>query len=335
MLKSREGFTLTEALATVIIVGLVTCILASGIALATRQYTQTMSMSEGQMLYSSLQKILETELGYTSSYTSDGNNEDGGVNVTGFSSKHYKAKSDDNATGSLNPVATENVCTLADGDSGVTIQDMNVPGRLAMCSADGKVTNPFLGTGSYNYGLQAYVGKLTYNKGKRMFTVGLGITKNGDTASPLIYETFTVRALNLDMPSGGSNTGGSGSIITEYGIPAVSYPDVSPAGGLSITRGSVYYYRGTYYVATTEATFHEYYFKTPADADVSYLFAVLPASPTIIDSSFFDESGRSSALRSGMVFKNGNDLYLRTNSSEWGQSPLYDTSANWVKIQTG
>ena len=103
--RARGGFTISEALATVLIVGLVSIILAGGIVLATRHYTQSMSASEGHMLYSSLQQILETELSYTSTYTysSSAENVD---SVTGFSSRHYKAKSEDASSGSVTPIAT-------------------------------------------------------------------------------------------------------------------------------------------------------------------------------------------------------------------------------------
>lgn len=195
--KPRGGFTLTEALATVIIVGLVSAILAGGIALATKHYTQSMSASEGRMLYSSLQQILETELSYTSTYTYSSRSAAGVDSVTGFSSKHFKAKSDEASSGSATPIATENLCTLADGDAGVTIQSMSTPGRLAMCSADGKVTNPFLGTGAYNYGLQASISEFTYNTATGFFTVRLVISRgSGDDTDTVVDESFSVRGMN-------------------------------------------------------------------------------------------------------------------------------------------
>lgn len=194
---AKGGFTISEALATVLIVGLVSIILAGGIALATRHYTQSMSASEGRMLYSSLQQILETELSYTSTYTYSSRSAENVDSVTGFSSRHYKAKSEDASSGSVTPIATENLCTLLEGDAGVTIQSVGTPGRLAMCSADGKVTNPFLGAGAYNYGLQASISQITYNTATGFFTVRLVISQgSGGDAAVVVDEPFSVRGMN-------------------------------------------------------------------------------------------------------------------------------------------
>lgn len=194
----KAGFTITEALATVVIVGLVTAILAGGIGLATSQYTKSMSNSEAQMLYSSLQKILDTELRFTKTYVADA-----GGNVTGFESKHYKAKEIDQG-GTAVAKETSALCTVPVGGDGKTANEPGTPGMLGMASAlgQGAVTNTFLGSGAYNYGLKACVKSLTYESGSRCFKVRLAITQGSDEASPLVDETFTVRALN--NPQSGS-----------------------------------------------------------------------------------------------------------------------------------
>lgn len=184
------GFTLTEALATVIIVGLVTSILAGGIALATRQYTQSMSNSEAQMLYSSLQKILDTELRFTGTIETDASGK-----VIGFESKHYKAKKEGE-----DPIGTSKLCSIPADSDGTIAQDPSTPGQLGMASAlgSGVVTNTFLGSGAYNYGLLASVHSLTYSKDRKCFTVNLVISQgSGSDALTLVDETFTVRALNV------------------------------------------------------------------------------------------------------------------------------------------
>ena len=197
-LKQRSGFTITEALATVIIAGLVTSILAGGIALATKQYTQSMSNSEAQMLCSSLQKILDTELRFTSTISTSGSAVNGEYAVTGFESKHYKAK-DTSTGGAASYTATSVLCTVAEGENGTVIQTPDNPGQLAMASsiANDAVYNPFLGSGAYNYGLEASVEKLTYNESGKYFTVELAISQgSGNDTSTLVSETFTVKALN-------------------------------------------------------------------------------------------------------------------------------------------
>ena len=195
---SNVGFTITEALATVIIVGLVTAILAGGIGLATSQYTKSMRSSESQMLYSSLQKILDTELRFTKTYAADASG-----NITGFESKHYKAKEIDQG-GIAVKKETSALCTVPVGGDGKTANEPTTPGMLGMASAIGQgvVTNTFLGSGAYNYGLEACVKSLTYDAAGRCFKVRLAITQGSDDANPLIDETFTVRALN--NPQSGS-----------------------------------------------------------------------------------------------------------------------------------
>ena len=191
-LKCRAGFTLTEALATVIIVGLVTSILASGIALASRQYVQSMSVSEAQMLYSSLQKILDTELRFTSNFAADAYG-----NVTSFESKHYIAKGTAGSEGGLTP--TKVLCTVPSGSNGSKATVPTEPGLLGMASGigDNVVTNLFLGEGVYNYGLEASVTRFIFNEDTGFFELTLIISKGSDDDKQVFAEgSFTVRALN-------------------------------------------------------------------------------------------------------------------------------------------
>lgn len=200
MLGRVQGFTLTEALATVLIVGMVTAILAGGIGLASRQYTQQMASSEAQMLYSSLQKILDTELRFTKTITVQNGQ------VTGFFSKHYTAKTD----GESGLTGTSELCTVANGPNSTVAYSPSTPGQLGMASAIGAdvSVNTFLGEGSYNYGLQASIPSITYDAGGNYFTVNLMISKAGES---LVDETFTVYALNLsNVSSGGGSGSGSG-----------------------------------------------------------------------------------------------------------------------------
>lgn len=174
--RSERGFTITEALATIVIVGLVTSILASGIALATRQYAISMATSESQMLYSSLQRVIDTELRYTDKiYVENGE-------VVGFDSTHYYAK-DNNSTPYL--------CVTDDDGK---VKEGGEYGKLAFASGRGKeaLTNPLLGSGSYNYGLEASV-KITY--AEPYFTVKLSISNNGGKTT-LVDESFSVRSMN-------------------------------------------------------------------------------------------------------------------------------------------
>ena len=68
---------------------------------------------------------------------------------------------------------------------------------MASAISNNAVYNPFLGSGAYNYGLQACVTKLTYNQTGKYFSVVLEITQgSGSEAKTLEREEFTVKALN-------------------------------------------------------------------------------------------------------------------------------------------
>ena len=63
-IKNQRGFTLTEMLATLIILGLVTLCVASGIATAVRCYQDLMFESESRLLISSLDESIKDILRY-------------------------------------------------------------------------------------------------------------------------------------------------------------------------------------------------------------------------------------------------------------------------------
>lgn len=209
-LKQVAGFSLTEALTTVVIVGLVTTILAGGIGLATKQYTQQMSNAEAQMLYSSLQKILDTELRFVDEFKYDKTS----GKVTSFESKHYMAQQSVSNPGTMEP--TIYLCTIARMPGDVMVaQEPATPGQLAMASDYGldKAYNPLLPSAAYNYGLQASVKTFTYNSTGNYFTLNLTISRpDGETVDGqiLVDETFTVRPLNYSQTSSGGSGSGSG-----------------------------------------------------------------------------------------------------------------------------
>lgn len=186
--RSR-GFTITEALTTLIIVGLVTGILAGGVALATRQYAQSMSSSEAQMLYSSLQQILDTELRYAKTIVVS--NE--GAQLIGFHSKHYTAK-----TGTEGGNGAVLLCTTPGGVGSTEANPPSTPGQLGLATkiGQGAVVNTFLGEGAYNYGLQVRVTSFEYRKDERLFKIGLAVSR-GEDSTTLAGGTFTVHALNV------------------------------------------------------------------------------------------------------------------------------------------
>lgn len=247
-LGQTAGFTLTEALTTVIIVGLVTSILAGGIGLASKQYVQQVSNSEAQMLYSSLQKILDTELRFVETFTCDASG-----NVTDFESKHYMAQGKGNDPNTMEATTKLSTLTRLPGDVMIP-QIPSKPGQLAMATgyntADA-LYNLLLPSAAYSYGLQASVKEFTYNSASNYFTLRLVISRpDGETADGqvLIDKTFTVRPLNYSVtgsvptptpepePEGGSVT------IAAPGQTPTTFKVNTLVEGESVTQGSLYSY---------------------------------------------------------------------------------------------
>lgn len=186
-LKATAGFTLTEVLATVIILGLVASGVAMAVTVGSHQFTQSMANSESRMLFSTLQQDMKNDLSYTQTLFSDKTpSGDEVVYVTGYKSLHHGDKNDNLF---LKALDSEGSIAEPSGTSG----ELTSSGQLALCSADGKVKNRLLGKAAYNYGLTARVKSLTYDLKMKLFKVNLAI----DSADGvLVDETFSVKALN-------------------------------------------------------------------------------------------------------------------------------------------
>ena len=185
---ANAGFTLTEALATVIIVGLVTMVMAGGIALASKQFTQSIAHSQAQQLYSALAQTIDNDLRYTNTYYGSSDH------VTGYVSIAH-GMSDANKDIDIN----ERKLYLKTLSSSGEEQEDSVPGELALCnvSTEHSVKNRLVGRGSYNNGLKASVTSFTYDEKKRLFSITLVISRqSGDISTELLNKTFSVKALN-------------------------------------------------------------------------------------------------------------------------------------------
>ena len=182
-LKDTAAFTLTEVLATVIVIGLVSGGLATAVTVGARQFTRSMAMSESQMLCSSLRQDIENDLSYTKIVLGD----EASGDLTGYVSLHHADK-------------TQYLKLKALDDNGQPVNasgnDVTGEGQLALCSDDGKVKNRLLGKAAYNNGLKACVKKLQYIEDKRLYVVELAIYSDASGSEPLADETFSVKALN-------------------------------------------------------------------------------------------------------------------------------------------
>lgn len=180
--RSCVGFTLTEVLATVVVVGLVSGGLATAVSVGTKQFTRSMAMSESQQLFSMLRQDMDNDLKYATQYL-PGDDE---FHVTGYISPHHGDKD--------NPLY---LCAL--DDKGEVAEPTNSSltglGQLALCSENRKVKNRLLGKGSYNYDLRARVNSFTYDDTKKTYVIDLEIVQASLNES-LVHETFSVRALN-------------------------------------------------------------------------------------------------------------------------------------------
>lgn len=185
-LAARGGFTLTEVLATVIVIGLVSAGLATAISTGTRQFTRSMALSESQQLFSSLRQDIDNDLRYSPQYLEGADSSD----VVGYATLHHGDK-----TKSLFLKALDESGAVVEASSG----SVTGVGQLALCSADETVKNRLLGSGAYNYGLAARVNSFKYDSDAGEYIINLEIRQTSLNES-LVNETFTVRALNGASP---------------------------------------------------------------------------------------------------------------------------------------
>lgn len=260
LLRGTAAFTLTEALATVIIVGLATSMLASGVALASKHLASSMALSESSMLYATLEQVLINELSYTNTIFG-ADNGDGTYKVTGFVSKHYIAvdapdEGGEGAGGSGEGAAAGSGGAAGSGASGSTIPtyylkmvddsgaahpvdpSVNSYGQLAMCDESGSAVNRLLGDSSYNYNVVACVKSLTFDPKKKLFIVSLSIAQSTDLDNPLVDEVFTTRALNT-VYLGDTALTTPGNSSTNNPHPAK--PPTTPSGSFVVIGDGVTY----------------------------------------------------------------------------------------------
>ena len=172
---AKSGFTLTEMLATIIIVLLVSAGLVTTVGLALKQYDNSMRNSEASVLASTLKSIISNELEHTNVSTME---MDASGNVIAFESTDYALK---NSLSSFYAVdedksATSGYGQLFCGKKGDTSQ-----GSLVIASA------------SYTRGLGMKLKSITYNSTSKYFTVRFEV---GYDDTSLKTEEFSVRAMN-------------------------------------------------------------------------------------------------------------------------------------------
>lgn len=186
--KKNKGFTLTEMLCVVILLGLVSVGMVTGIDTGSRQFKKSVRISEATTLYTTLQTLLSNELRFTNLDTLQ---IDASNHVETFYSITYAIR--------------ENPTGLFVLDSNQEKADIpltnNEYGQLAI--GDGTTFNRLLGKSSYTHNLGAKA-SITYNSTGQYFTVDLDIGIVG-TNDSIVHKSFDVR--NLE----GKNSSGSGN----------------------------------------------------------------------------------------------------------------------------
>ena len=183
---SISGMTLGELMAALLIIALLTTGLVTSVGFATNQYKKSMTNSESQQLYSTLETVISKELRYTTQIAGEGIPQDmtdlewgTEYNVESFYSADYG-----------NTASLPHLYAL--DDEGNAMDDGM--GQLALCSDDGESeVKRLIGKADYNFGLRAQVTKLTFKSG--YFTVDLKVGLPGEDA--MVDQVFHVRALNL------------------------------------------------------------------------------------------------------------------------------------------
>lgn len=184
-MRDTAAFTLTEVLATVIVVGLVSAGLATAVTVGARQFSNSMALSESQMLLAALEQDIENDLKYATILYSD---EDSDVIVGYASGLHANEQGK-----ALKLMALDDNGDVIEPDEEGYITGV---GQLALCSKDLVVKNRLLGTGAYNYGLKARVEELKYDRSAKYFTLKVAVYADSAGGSIARGEEISIKSLN-------------------------------------------------------------------------------------------------------------------------------------------
>ena len=107
--RNEGGYTLVEALVTLLIVLLVTAGVAGGVAFAQRQFEQSIAISESKVLYSTLENAIRNEIAYADLVSVDGD-------AVRFTSMNYADESGEDPMWELATVDGESISTDGKGE---------------------------------------------------------------------------------------------------------------------------------------------------------------------------------------------------------------------------
>ena len=170
-LRSKKGMTLTEMLATTMILLLVTVGMTTAVTLASRSFVRSLRESEANELCSTLSVILESEIGNANTvWLADPVSGSDDQKVTEFLGKDYQS-------------ATYHSSLMSDAE-----------GRLIFANPlNTEQKRELLSPSSYPHGLEAQVDKFTYNQTSQIYTIGLSIQYEGNE---IVRRDFQIIAVN-------------------------------------------------------------------------------------------------------------------------------------------
>lgn len=188
LLRDRGGYTLTEALVTMLIVVLVTGAMATGIAYAFRQYDESISLSQAKVLQSTLKNALQNELAIVEYIIVDETESGPDQELLALKSKNYVSKS----------WAWSQFKTI----NGKIDSDGNPYGEIALGFGDDPTKwKKLISSSSYHGVMGAQVSIVHHaatDDRQEYYTVKMRILN--DSARELTYDEFDVAPLNKVHP---------------------------------------------------------------------------------------------------------------------------------------
>lgn len=179
--RGQGGYTLVEAVVTLLIVVMVTMCVATGVAFAQRQFDLSMAMSESKVLCSTLENAIRNEIRYANIVDARG----GAVR---FTSLNYADTSGEDPTWEL----------------GVERNGIVVPGGygevvLHRTGADGEIVSELLPSTAYTRGMTAAVGTGVTADAEGRKAVEVTLSVYNGKGEELLSEEFSVLPENTDV----------------------------------------------------------------------------------------------------------------------------------------
>lgn len=178
-LGASEGFTLTEMLACVVLVGLVSLCLATGVQFASKSYDRSLALSEAQTLSSTLTCAVEDEVRFAQPVTVSHKKGEDTVEYVSSTFGAYQGKLED--LGGFDAIK-----------AGGLVLDTGQDGRLRVNGHE------LLATSVYPKNTRACADTFTFDEATRTFAVKISIWRDvgSDSDTPLATTSFEVRPLN-------------------------------------------------------------------------------------------------------------------------------------------